>query len=81
MPPFRIVKVIDAVCDLSAGQFRVIKGQVTFESTEERLSDSVVPAVFLSAHTTNDTTGIQRSLVFIASVGAPAVRVVMDFLD
>ena len=82
MPPFRIVKVIDVVRDLDAGQFgcqiRVIEGHVAFEGAEERFRHGIVPTISPSAHAANDPIGFQRGLVFVAGIGAPSVRVVEE---
>ena len=82
VPPFRIVKIIDVVHNLGACQFGrqlgVIEGQFAFERAEEGLRNSIIPAVFSSAHAANDPTGIQRGLIIIAGVGTPLVRVVEE---
>jgi hypothetical protein len=82
MPPFRIVNVIDIVYDQGTGQLgrqiRSIKGQVAFESAEERLRDGIVPTVSPSAHATDDPAGLQRGLVLVAGIGTPSVRVVEE---
>ena len=82
MPPFGIVKVIDVVRDLRAGQFgcqiRVIEGKVALEGAEERFRHGIVPTVTPPAHTANNPTGPQQGLGFVTGIGAPPVRVVKE---
>ncbi len=82
MPPFRIVKVIDVVRDLGAGQFgcqiRVIEGKVAFEVAEERFRYGIVPTVTPSAHAANNPTCPQHGLVFVTGIGTPSIRVVEE---
>ncbi len=71
-PPFRIVKVIDVVHNLGAGQFGrqlgVIEGQFPLEGAGERLRNGIVPTVSLSAQAAYDFTGLQRGLVFVTGL-------------
>jgi hypothetical protein len=78
VPPFHIIKIIDVVHNLGAGQFGrqlgVIEGQFAFECAEE---GSIIPTVSSSAQAANDPAGPQRRLS--DEIPGKSVRLALDF--
>ena len=76
VPPFRIVKIIDVVHNLGAGQFAcqlgVIEGQFAFECAEEGLR-SIIPTVSSSAQAANDPAGPHRQVLPVRATDVPSL--------
>ena len=77
VPPFRIVKIIDVVHNLGAGQFGrqlwVIEGQFAFECAEEGLRNSIIPTVSSSAQAANDPAGPHRQVLPVRATDVPSL--------
>ena len=79
MPSFTIVENFNPVkdryvCLLPGGEGRPVD-ELSFETGEETLSRSVVPAVAFSAHAALDTGFFQSGLIFMTCILTASVRV------